>query len=128
MPEDIYYYEGTKGRVEGKYRFLSNFYYAKMVIHGKEYTTVEHYFQSMKHSGTDLEEKIRLGPFSRALLASPACTIWILGTCTNLIRGEYSFRFTPARSAAAYAARSMNTITPGPAVSPISRNFKIAQL
>ncbi len=62
MAEDIYYYEGTKGRVDGKYRFLSNFYNAKMVINKKEYATVEHYFQSMKHTGTDIEEKIRLTP------------------------------------------------------------------
>jgi ribA/ribD-fused uncharacterized protein len=62
MTDDIYFYEGTKGRVDGKYRFLSNFYHAMMVIHGKEYTTVEHYFQSMKHVGTDLEEEIRLAP------------------------------------------------------------------
>ena len=60
---------------------------------------------------------IPLAPFSRTLLANRALTICILGTCTNLIRGEYSFRFTPARSAAAYAAWSMNTITPGPAAS-----------
>ncbi|MCL7416126.1 MAG: NADAR family protein [ANME-2 cluster archaeon] len=62
MAENIYYYEETKGRIDGKYRFLSNFYNARMVIHKKEYATVEHYFQSMKHSGTDLEEKIRLAP------------------------------------------------------------------
>lgn len=62
MSDDIYYYGRTKGRVDGKYRFMSNFYKAKMVISKKEYATVEHYFQSMKHSGTDLEEEIRLAP------------------------------------------------------------------
>ncbi|MCD4765190.1 MAG: NADAR family protein [Methanosarcinales archaeon] len=60
MPDDIYFYENTKGRTDGRYRFLSNFYKAIMIIDNKEYATVEHYFQSMKHAGTELEEKIRL--------------------------------------------------------------------
>lgn len=60
MSDDIYFYESTAGRTDGRYRFLSNFYAASMVIDNKEYATVEHYFQSMKHAGTDLEEKIRL--------------------------------------------------------------------
>lgn len=60
MPDDIYFYEKTKGRTDGKYRFLSNFYKAMMIIDNKEYITVEHYFQSMKHAGTDMEKKIRL--------------------------------------------------------------------
>ena len=60
MTDDIYFYERTEGRIDGKYRFLSNFYKANMVINNKEYSTVEHYFQSIKHVGTELEEKIRL--------------------------------------------------------------------
>ncbi|MBA1340878.1 MAG: hypothetical protein C5S40_01940 [ANME-2 cluster archaeon] len=60
MSADIYFYERTKGRIDGRYRFLSNFYKAMMIIDNKKYATVEHYFQSMKHAGTDLEEKIRL--------------------------------------------------------------------
>ena len=60
MVDDIYFYGRTKGRIDGKYRFLSNFYKANIVINDKEYSTVEHYFQSIKHAGTDLEEKIRL--------------------------------------------------------------------
>ena len=60
MPDDIYFYERTKGRTDGRYRFLSNFYKAVMIIDNKEYATVEHYFQSMKHAGTELEEMIRL--------------------------------------------------------------------
>jgi ribA/ribD-fused uncharacterized protein len=60
MPDDIYFYGKTKGRTDGRYRFLSNFYKAMMIIDNKEYATVEHYFQSMKHAGTELEEKIRL--------------------------------------------------------------------
>jgi ribA/ribD-fused uncharacterized protein len=60
MPDDIYFYERTKGRTDGRYRFLSNFYKAKIIIDNKEYATVEHYFQSMKHTGTELEEKIRV--------------------------------------------------------------------
>lgn len=60
MPDDIYFYEMTKGRTDGRYRFLSNFHKAMMIIDNKKYATVEHYFQSMKHAGTELEEKIRL--------------------------------------------------------------------
>lgn len=60
MPDDIYFYEKTKGRTDGRYRFLSNFYKAMMIIDNMKYATVEHYFQSLKHAGTELEEKIRL--------------------------------------------------------------------
>jgi len=62
MVKDIYFYGRTRGRVLGKYRFLSNFYKAKITIDGKDYPTVEHYYQSKKHTGTELEEKIRLAP------------------------------------------------------------------
>ena len=60
MSDDIYFYERTKGRTDGRYRFLSNFYEAMIIIDNKEYATVEHYFQSIKHAGTELEEMIRL--------------------------------------------------------------------
>ena len=59
---DIYFYGRTKGRVDGCYRFLSNFYRTTFAINGKDYATVEHYFQSMKYPGTELEEQIRLAP------------------------------------------------------------------
>jgi ribA/ribD-fused uncharacterized protein len=62
MVDHIYFYGRTRGRVKAKYRFLSNFYKAKIIIDGKEYPTVEHYYQSQKHVGTDLEEKIRVAP------------------------------------------------------------------
>jgi N-glycosidase YbiA len=42
-----------------QYAFLSNFYYAPILIDGKEYFTVEHYYQSVKFSGTPIEERIR---------------------------------------------------------------------
>ena len=58
--QHVYFYGRTKGRVEAKYRFLSNFYMAPIIIDNKKYATVEHYFQAMKHKGTELEEKIRL--------------------------------------------------------------------
>ncbi len=60
--KDIYFYGRTKGRVDAKYRYLSNFYRASFILDNKEYTTVEHYFQSKKYAGTDLEEKIRAAP------------------------------------------------------------------
>ena len=62
MVKDIYFYGRTRGRVLGKYQFLSNFYKVKITINGKDYATVEHYFQSKKHAGTELEERIRLAP------------------------------------------------------------------
>jgi N-glycosidase YbiA len=42
-----------------QYAFLSNFYYAPILIDGKEYSTVEHYYQSIKFKGTPIEERIR---------------------------------------------------------------------
>jgi len=77
---DIYFYGRTKGRVDYKYRFLSNFYVAAFVINDKEYSTVEHYFQSAKHIGCELEEKIRLAktPMQAKKLAwsRKACPGW----------------------------------------------------
>ena len=58
----IYFYGQSKGRVEGGYRFLSNFYRSAFIVDGREYATVEHYFQSVKHRGSALEERIRLAP------------------------------------------------------------------
>lgn len=57
---EIYFYSRSKGRVDIKYRFLSNFFKASFILDNKKYATVEHYYQSKKHSGTDLEEKIRV--------------------------------------------------------------------
>ena len=62
LVEHIYFYGSTKGRVEGRYRFLSNFYKSPFMVDGREYATVEHYYQSKKHQGTRLEESIRLAP------------------------------------------------------------------
>ena len=41
------------------YGKFSNFYPSFMIIHGKEYRTVEHFYQSMKAYDKDDEEKIR---------------------------------------------------------------------
>lgn len=46
----------------GKYRFLSNFYKTKITIDGKEYPSTEHYFQAMKFSDEEVQEKIRTTP------------------------------------------------------------------
>lgn len=37
-----------KSDFQGTKFFLSNFYQSSMIIDGKEYKTVEHYFQAMK--------------------------------------------------------------------------------
>lgn len=42
------------------YRFLSNFYPSPIVLDGKEWSTVEHYFQAMKSTDEADQEKIRL--------------------------------------------------------------------
>ena len=50
-------------KLNDPYGEFSNFYPSKMIIDGKEYQTVEHYYQSMKFKGTEFEEKIRLQPY-----------------------------------------------------------------
>ncbi|MFX1295973.1 MAG: NADAR family protein [Promethearchaeota archaeon] len=62
MVKDIYFYGRIRGRIDARFRFLSNYYKAKIIVDGKEYATTEHYYQSKKHAGTDLEEKIRRAP------------------------------------------------------------------
>jgi hypothetical protein len=42
------------------YRFLSNFYPSDFYIKKRKYPTVEHYYQSMKTTNFELQEKIRL--------------------------------------------------------------------
>lgn len=41
------------------YGEFSNFYHCSMVIDGKEYPTVEHYYQSKKFEGKEFEELVR---------------------------------------------------------------------
>lgn len=43
----------------GDYSFLSNFFPEKITVSGKEYPTVEHYFQAMKTKDPLEREKIR---------------------------------------------------------------------
>jgi ribA/ribD-fused uncharacterized protein len=40
--------------------WLSNFFMSPFVIQGKEYPTVEHWFQSQKFSNPEVQEKVRL--------------------------------------------------------------------
>lgn len=49
-------------KFEGDYAFLSNFYYSPVVIDGKQYLTIENYFQSMKATDPKEAEKIRVAP------------------------------------------------------------------
>jgi ribA/ribD-fused uncharacterized protein len=44
------------------YCWLSNFFLSPMIIQGKEYLTVEHWFQSQKFTDSEVQEKIRLAP------------------------------------------------------------------
>ena len=41
------------------YGEFSNFYHCSMVIDGREYHTVEHYYQSKKFAGTEFEDIVR---------------------------------------------------------------------
>ena len=43
-----------------EWSFLSNMFVSPMIIDGKEYLTVEHWFQSQKFTNPELQEKIRL--------------------------------------------------------------------
>jgi ribA/ribD-fused uncharacterized protein len=45
-----------------EYRWLSNFFESPMILNGKDYQTVEHWFQSQKFTNSELQEKIRLAP------------------------------------------------------------------
>lgn len=46
--------------------WLSNFFVSPFTLEGKEYQTVEHYFQSQKFKGTPHEESIRSQPTARS--------------------------------------------------------------
>jgi len=43
----------------GPYRFLSNFYPSMITIAGKQFSTVEHYFQAMKMNDLETFERVR---------------------------------------------------------------------
>jgi ribA/ribD-fused uncharacterized protein len=45
-----------------EYCWLSNFFLSPMTLHGKEYASVEHWFQSQKFTDSELQERIRLAP------------------------------------------------------------------
>jgi N-glycosidase YbiA len=42
------------------YCWLSNFFISSMTLHGKEYLSVEHWFQSQKFTNPEVQEEIRL--------------------------------------------------------------------
>lgn len=52
----ILFYSHSKG----PYRSLSNFFESPMVIDGKTYTTVEHFFQASKATREEDHERVRL--------------------------------------------------------------------
>lgn len=45
---------------QGEYRFLSNFWFAKVILDGKEYSSVEHAYQAAKTLDEKEREEIRL--------------------------------------------------------------------
>lgn len=47
------------------YGFCSNFAYYSFYLKGKDWKTVEHYFQAQKFAGTEYEEEIRLLDYPR---------------------------------------------------------------
>src|SRR6266576_4959801 len=55
MSEPILYFSG-------QYRFLSNFYLARVSLDRLEYPTVEHAYQAAKSDNPTYREKIRLNP------------------------------------------------------------------
>lgn len=46
-------------KTQEPYGEFSNFYPSPMIINGKSYATVEHYYQSQKFKGTEFEEIVR---------------------------------------------------------------------
>src|SRR5690606_25510646 len=70
---DIYFFSSSSSsRVDPKMAFLSNFYPSPFVLNGKEYATVEHYYQSQKFAGSSFEETVRCAssPLEAKKLAS----------------------------------------------------------
>jgi len=53
-PTEIKFY-----RLEDPYGFFSNYFKSPFELDGKEWPTVEHYFQAQKHFGSPLYETIR---------------------------------------------------------------------
>lgn len=61
MEQDkIYFYDAPSERVQEQHIFLNNFDYSLITIDGKEYPTVEHYYQASKTKDPDFFEEIRL--------------------------------------------------------------------
>ena len=52
----VIYFRG----IEGEFGFLSNFASFEMLLDGKKWATVEHYFQAQKFFGSEYAEQIRL--------------------------------------------------------------------
>jgi hypothetical protein len=57
MKNEIRFY----GREYPSHKEFSNFWPAKLNIDGKEWDTVEHYYQAMKSLNLDIQEDVRLG-------------------------------------------------------------------
>ena len=57
--ETILFYDCPSERVKEENIFLNNFFYSPFVVDGKEYKTVEHFYQSRKFSG-DQAEAVRI--------------------------------------------------------------------
>jgi ribA/ribD-fused uncharacterized protein len=55
MEEPIHFYS-----LRNQWGIFSNYFKGKFTLNGKEWPTVEHYFQAQKFAGTIHEERIRL--------------------------------------------------------------------
>jgi len=72
MKEVRFYYEYEE------YGFLSNFFPAPMVLEGREWPTVEHYYQAAKTEDTAFRERIRTAPSAdeaKRLGRDPSCVL-----------------------------------------------------
>lgn len=59
--ETIYFYDKPSHRVKEEHIFLNNFEPSPFVINGKEFKSVEHFYQASKFSN-ELFEAVRLCP------------------------------------------------------------------
>ncbi|TNC80274.1 MAG: Swarming motility protein ybiA [Oleiphilus sp.] len=76
--------------------FLSNFYESKVFIGGRYWKTTEHYYQAMKHEGTDLYDQIWDQPTpkaAKAMARSVACS-WTDRQKVKVMREAIKAKFT----------------------------------
>ena len=60
--QTIYFYDVPSERVRAEHIFLNNFAESPLLIDGKEYATVEHFYQAAKYPDPEKAEQIRTAP------------------------------------------------------------------